>query len=290
MTLPDKRVHAFRPDLADVSLRHIVSAHKYVEPSLRQCVKGVVPLLDSPSPVAGRISEIRYGEFLDVFEERADGFAWVQNRSDRYVGYIHAQGALSDEIAALSNRVKVLHSFIYSDPDCKSPAIDRITLGSYVRVAGEQGQFMALVGGGYVFSGHIAPTWDTVVHDYAFTAGSLLGSPYLWGGRTPLGIDCSGLVQLALEMAGIESPRDSDQQLQAFGQPLPAHWHDVAWKRGDLVFFQGHVGIMASPSHIVHANAFSMRVTSEPLSHIIERGNEILAAGRPAPVAESSAA
>src|ERR1039458_6779057 len=95
----DPRLNAFRPDLADLSLRAAVKANAYVEPVLRQCLRGVLPLLNAPNFNAQQISQIRYGEFLDVFELRADGFAWVQNRTDRYVGYIPAEGALSDKIA-----------------------------------------------------------------------------------------------------------------------------------------------------------------------------------------------
>ncbi len=119
--------------------------------------------------------------------------------------------------------------------------------------------------------------------DYVFTAGRLLNVPYLWGGRTPKGIDCSGLVQLALEMAGIDCPRDSDQQREAFGKPLACHWRDVEWKRGDLVFFSGHVGIMTGTEQLIHASGHHMLVTAEPLIEAVNaRGIEVEAAGRPA--------
>ena len=105
--------------------------------------------------------------------------------------------------------------------------------------------------------------------------------PYLWGGRTPKGVDCSGLVQLALDLAGVAAPRDSDQQRQAFGQPLPNHWRDTVWRRGDLIFFPGHVGIMTNNEDMIHASAFDMKVVVEPLYDVVMRGSEILAAGRP---------
>jgi len=110
----------------------------------------------------------------------------------------------------------------------------------------------------------------------------MLHTPYLWGGRTPRGIDCSGLVQLSLEMAGIECPRDSDQQREAFGKPLPYHWRDMPWRRGDLVFFEGHVGIMTGVDSLIHASAFHMEVTVEPLiDAVFGRGTDIIAMGRP---------
>ncbi|MDX2027760.1 MAG: NlpC/P60 family protein [Alphaproteobacteria bacterium] len=282
----DPRTHAFRPDLADAALRATVTAARYVEPSIRQCVQGVIPLLATPDPDARQVSQIRYGEFLDVFEIRMDGFAWVQNRIDRYVGYLPSAGTLRDAIADLSWRLGALRSFVYPEPDLKSPPIDELTLGSYIQPGEKRGNFTALPGGGFVFTAHIVGAEAALTPDYAFTAGRLLNTPYLWGGRTPKGIDCSGLVQLALEMAGIESPRDSDQQREAFGQPLSRHWRDTPWKRGDLVFMKDdrgapHVGIMTNSDHMIHATASVMSVVVEPLFDVVLRGVEILAAGRP---------
>ena len=276
----DPRTHAFRPDLADAALRPLVTATRYVEPVLKQCVKGVVPLFAAPREDAPRVSEIRYGEFLDVIETRDDGFVWVQNRNDRYVGYIRATETLSEEVAALSYRINVLQALVYAAPDVKAPVLDRLTLGSYVCITGEEGAFLGLASGGFVFAKHVATTEESQTPDYVFTAGRLLGVPYLWGGRTTLGIDCSGLVQLALEMAGIDAPRDSDQQAEIFGRPLDTHWRDTIWRRGELVFFSGHVGLMTSHDHLIHANAHAMQVTVEPLAQVVARGIEITGVGR----------
>ena len=277
----DPRNHAFRPDLADLSLRDQVVAERYVEPVLRQCVCGVVPLFASPGADAPIVSQIRYGEFVDVFEIRADGLAWVQNRMDRYVGYMPADDVFSEEIADHSNRISVLQSFVYPEPDMKTQPVDALVLGSYVHVGAVEKSFRPLSNGGYVSAKHVAPADEMVTPDYVFTAGRLLNVPYLWGGRTPRGIDCSGLVQLALEIAGIDAPRDSDQQLAAFGEPLAFHWRDRSWRRGDIVFFPGHVGLMTGPDHLLHASAFDMKVVVEPLLDVVMRGNDILAVGRP---------
>jgi len=277
----DARVQAFRPDLADLALRDTVEASRYVEPVLRQCIRGVVPLLAAPEPEAPLLSQIRYGEFLDVFEIRDDGFAWVQNRADHYVGYIPSADVLSEEIADLSYRVSVLQSFIYPEPTIKAPPIDELMLGSYVHVGPVEGNFRRLASGGYVFAKHIALADDIYTADYVFTAGRLLHCRYLWGGRTPLGIDCSGLIQLALDLARIDAPRDSDQQAQLFGKPLTGHWRDRTWQRGDLVFFPGHVGVMTGGDYLLHASAFDMKVIVEPLLDVVARGNEIVATGKP---------
>lgn len=283
MPLLDPRIHAYRPDLADASLRGDVQAERYVEPVMRQCVRGVLPLLAEPKADARQTSQIRYGEFLDVFEMRADGFAWVQNRADHYVGYMPADDTLREYIADLTHQIGVLRTFVYPEPDLKSPPIDELTLGAFVQIEETQGDFVSIVSGGYVFARHVILAVDALTPDYTFTAGRLLSTPYLWGGRTPKGIDCSGLVQLVLEMGGIEAPRDSDQQCEAFGKPLENHWRDIAWQRGDLVFFPGHVGIMTGVDHMIHANAFTMDVLVEPLFDFMTRNQniEILAMGRP---------
>jgi hypothetical protein len=273
----DSRTNAFRADKADISLRGIVEAETYVEPILRQCLRGVVPLLAAPQADAKQVSQIRYGEFVDVFETTDDGFAWIQNRTDHYVGYVRAEGTFGDSIAMLSNRVNALRTFVYPSPDIKQPPVDTLTLGSFTGIAGQQGKFLELSNGGFVFAAHVMANEFALTPDYVFTAGRLLHVPYLWGGRTPDGIDCSGFIQLSLEMAGIECPRDSDQQRAAFGQPLTTHWRDTRWRRGDIVFFDGHVGFMTGLDHIIHANAHTMDVTVEPLADLVERGHPVIA-------------
>ncbi|MDD4615805.1 MAG: NlpC/P60 family protein [Alphaproteobacteria bacterium] len=276
----DPRINAFRPDLADIALHEQVKAETYVEPVLRQCVSGVLPMLDAPRQDAGQISQVRYGEFLDVFETREDGFLWAQNRTDRYVGYIPNAGAWGESIAMMSNRVTALCTFVYPEPDIKAPPVDELTLGSFVSIAGKTDRFLELTSGGFVFEAHVMATEYANAADYVFTAGRLLHTPYLWGGRTPKGIDCSGLVQLSLEMAGFDAPRDSDLQREAFGKPLEIHWRDMLWKRGDIVFFDGHVGFMADAENLIHANVHTMDVTVETLLDVVSRGSEIVAYGR----------
>ena len=147
-SVPDPRVNAYRPDLADIALANTLKADKYVEATIRQCVRGVLPLLSAPSFDAGMVSQIRYGEFLDVFEMRADGFAWVQNRTDRYVGYIPCEDAFSEHISDLSNRVTALRTYVYPEPSMKKTPFDELTLGAYVKPLGAEGDFLELDSGG----------------------------------------------------------------------------------------------------------------------------------------------
>lgn len=280
-TALDPRTHAFRPDLADQALVAFVESERYVESSLHQCVVGIAPLYTEPRDMSSRLSEIRYGEFVDLFEEREDGFAWVQNRNDRCVGYIKNDSSLNETIAALMNRVIALHTFVYEAPDVRSAVMHHLTLGSFVSLDGEEGDFYPLASGGYVFKKHVAPTDEAQTADYVFTAGQLLNVPYLHGGRTSLGIDATGLVQLALDMAGTDAPRFLDQQMELFGHPLPCHWRDITWKRGDIVFFNEHVGLMTNGDYIISADPLAMQVIVEPLEDLVQRKGSVIAAGRP---------
>ncbi len=281
MTKLDPRIHAYRPDLADVSLQSFVTAPRYAKPKLCQSIIGVAPLLAAPDTRAPLVSEIRYGEFIDVFEQRKDGFSWVQNRIDRSVGYMQTNGAFQETIAAQINKVSTRHTYIYTDPNIKSGIIDSLTMGSFVALSGDEKDFYPLATGGYAFKKHIAPIDEVNTIDYAYTAGLLLGTPYLSGGRTPLGIDTEGLIQFSLEMAGFETPRFYDQLKEMFSQPLPCHWRDVLWSRGDLVFFENpkHMGIMTSHDHMIHACPHAMQVVVEPLTDVMKLGYQIIAAG-----------
>ncbi len=284
----DPRVNAFRPDLADTALQSAVKAARYVNPSLRHCVRGLVSLVDAPNTGARKVSDIRYGEFLDVLEERKDGYFWVQNRFDRVVGYLRGKAILSEEIADLSYRLTALRTFVYQEPDERSAVLDCLTLGSYVSPRGGRGErFQALAGGGFVYAGHMAPSGEALCPDYVFTAGRFLGAPYLAGGRSPLGIDGGALVQIALDMAGYEVPRFADLQRSFLGQNLPMHWRDVIWRRGDLVFLQrhsdgaAHVGLMVDHLCLIHASVAAMQVVVDRLDDVVASGFDVVAAGRP---------
>lgn len=275
----DPRLNVFRPDLADESLVGQVAAVRYVRGEMARVAQSRLPMFGAPDLSGPMVSELRLGEFVDVFE-RSRSIAWVQNRSDRYVGYVAADG-LVNTIADPAYRVANLFTNLYMEPDIKTTPVDMLPFPARVAVAELMPDGWArLSAGGFVCTAHLEPA--TAVHrDFVFTAGRLLNVPYLWGGRTALGVDCSGLVQLALELAGLDCPRDSDLQCAAFGVAPPSDWRNYPFARGDLVFFPGHVGMMADSTHVVNANSHHLRVASEPLVELAARYNNHMAAIAP---------
>ncbi len=215
-----------------------------------------------------------FGETLTLYDE-GEGWAWVQLTRDAYVGYMPSEG-LARDILEPTHKVTALRTYVYPRPDSKSPPLALLSLNARVHAAGREGNYLALAHGDYVFAGHVAGLEENAA-DYVAVAETFLGTPYLWGGRTSLGLDCSGLVQLALEAAGQACPRDADMQGAELGRPID--WQGATLARGDLVFWDGHVGIMTSATDLLHANAHHMAVAVEPLAQARARiaafGSEI---------------
>ncbi len=265
--LPDPRRHAYRLDLAAETLRGLIEAERYVRGEPRQVGAPALPLRREPRFDATLDTEALLGETVTLYEE-SEGWAWVQLSRDGYVGYVPSEG-LTRALIAPTHRVSALRTYIYPQPDGKAPPLALLSLNALVSVAGEQGRFLALEGGGYVFARHALPIGEAAP-DYVAVAEAFLGTPYLWGGRTSVGLDCSGLVQLAAEAAGLTAPRDADMQAAELGRPI--EWQDGATlRRGDLVFWEGHVGIMTSAHELLHANAHHMAVAVEPLAEAMAR-------------------
>jgi cell wall-associated NlpC family hydrolase len=262
--LPDKRLNAYRTDLADDALRGRVDAPRYVTGERRQVAAPMLPVRREPRFDATLDTEALLGETVTVFDE-TEGWAWVQLARDRYVGYMPSEG-LSRRVVIPTHRVATLRTYVYLEPDGKAPALSLLSLNARVTCKAEEGKFLALAGGGFVPASHLTPEGE-VAPDHVAVAESFLGVPYLWGGRTSLGLDCSGLVQLTVEAAGHVCPRDADMQAAELGQPVDP----AALGRGDLVFWEGHVGIMKSGEHLLHANAHHMAVELEPLALARER-------------------
>ncbi len=264
----DRRITPFRPDLAASRLIGQVEARVFVDPEPARLVAASAPLRREPRPDAPLDTEALMGERVDVYE-RHEGWAWVQLAGDGYVGYL-PDDALRQDASEPSHRVCALRTFVYPGPSMKLPPLEALSLGAQVGVAGETGDFLVLADGGHVFAGHLLPQGRFEL-DFVAVAERFLHIPYLWGGKTSLGLDCSGLTQLALAAAGIPSPRDSDMLEAALGESVPFEESLAGLKRGDLVFWKGHVGVLTDPNTLLHATAYTMRVMAEPLREARDR-------------------
>ncbi len=261
----DPRMTPARGDLAASWLRDKVAADKFVEPSRQIILSPVASLYKSPDMDQSIETQLIYGEAIDVLEVKR-GWAWVQSVRDSYVGYIRAEhiGALKGDASA-THRVMNIGTFAYPGPDIKATPRHALSYGSHVRIVSEQGLFGELLTGGFVPLQHLAPI-DFHADEYLAEAFRFLGVPYLWGGRSHTGLDCSALVQLTLQACNIKCPRDSDLQEKMLGKPV-----DRAQVRGgDLVFFRGHVGIMVDENTLIHANDRAMAVSIDDLDEYIQ--------------------
>jgi hypothetical protein len=227
----------------------------------------------APDDGATAVSQLKYGEIFAVLD-LAGGWAWGYGQHDHYVGYLPA-AALREAGSAPTHRVVAPKAPLFARADIKAPVIDVLPIGATI-VGSEDGRFL-VTRDGFVHCRHVGPIAHRATDPVA-VGERLLGAPYLWGGRGADGIDCSGLVQLALDFAGIAAPRDSDQQ-RTLGRPLAP---DEGLRRGDLVFFPGHVGLMADGERLLHANAHHMATVIEPLADVIAR---LEAAGEARPIA-----
>ena len=264
----DPRKHPYRDDLAAEALRGRVAAPRYVAGEVRQVASAAAPVWSRPRPSAGWDTQALYGELVTVYDER-DGLAWVQLTHDGYVGYLPAD-ALSLAIAAPTHRVAVPGTCVYAAPDAKALTRLNLSLNAVVGVAEMGPSFAGLVGGGFVPARHLAAI-GTFAADFVAVAERFVATPYVWGGKTRQGLDCSGLVQTALHAAGLEAPRDSDMQMAELGAPVEVRSDLAGLKRGDLVFWRGHVGVLTDGATLLHANAHHMAVTAEPLRGAVDR-------------------
>lgn len=264
----DPRLTPANPQVADRSLRGRVVAERYVTATPRRIAVPVAPLRRAPSDTAGLDTEALHGDAVDLYDV-ADGFAFVRLVRDGYVGYLPA-AALGPADPEPTHRVTALRTFLYPEPDLKRPVRAHLSLGARLAATGVAGAYLETPGG-YVFGRHCGLLAE-VEPDYPATAARLVGTPYLWGGRTSLGLDCSGLVQLCLEAAGLPCPRDADLQARALGRSLPPALDGL--RRGDFVFWRGHVGLMLDPETLIHANGHHMAVAVEPLAEAVTRIRE----------------
>jgi cell wall-associated NlpC family hydrolase len=258
----DKRLFAVRADLADVRLKGRVEAARFSEGVPAQCAVPVAGVFRSPSDDAMQLTQMLWGEALLVFEQ-SNGWSWVQLDGDSYVGYVR-DTTLRDAKAMRTHRVSVPLAHLYPKPDIKSQPAIAVPMNAELCVTGENGDFHMLASGRHIHASHASTGTES---DFVSVAEQFLHSPYLWGGKTVMGIDCSGLVQIALQACGFDAPRDSDMQEHGLGVDISGE----TLRRGDLVFWKGHVGIMQDGTSLLHANGHHMMVVSEPLQVATQR-------------------
>lgn len=261
----DPRITPARGDLAAEHLAGLVEAERFVPPTPRTVCVPLAPVTATADGAAEMTTELLWGEAFDTYEE--DGmWAWGQARRDGYVGYVPRTCLDVAVDTPPTHRIAALSAPVFAVPDFKTRPGGHIPYGARVAVAetvdGNQGRYARLVGGGFVPEAHLARL-DMPASNWAGEAERFLGTPYLWGGRSPMGIDCSALVQLALDAAGQACPRDTDMQAGEVGETVAP---GTPPQRGDLIFWKGHVGVMLDAERLLHANIHHMAVAVETLA------------------------
>jgi cell wall-associated NlpC family hydrolase len=246
-----------------------VAAARYVAGEVYEVIEPQAPLRGEPSHDAPLLTEALKGERVTIYEKNAEGWAWGQLAADRYVGWLSAN-ALAPPGAPPTHKVVALRTLVFPGPSIKLTPREALPLGARIAVARRDDRMAVTPSGGYVPAAHLAPI-DVDETDFVAVAERFLGVPYLWGGKTALGLDCSGLVQIALAACGISCPRDSDMQEEALGSPVAAATDRSNLQRGDLVFWTGHVAIVRDRATFLHANAFHMAVAIEPIDDAVAR-------------------
>lgn len=261
------------PDVVELALAGEVGAVRYVDPRPLVCSAPRVPLRAAADAAAPAVSELLFGEGFDIVDTRSHaGGDWALGRcqADRYIGWVPL-AALALPGAPATHRISARRAPIFADAGIKAPVQAELPHGARL-AATPAGDFLALAGGGFVHARHAMPIAAPQWPGRFATAALFAGAPYLWGGRTPDGADCSGLVQAALAGEGIACPRDSDQQA-ALG--VAVKW--PAREAGDIICWPGHVGLLLGADLLCHANAHWMAVVTEPLADVVAR-----AGGEPA--------
>jgi hypothetical protein len=279
--MDDPRLTPARPEVAAKYLEGKVKAERFVAGETFEIVEAVAPLREGPSAESMLATQALKGERVTIYDRNGEGWAWGQLNNDGYVGWLPDR-ALAKPAAVPTHKVTALRTLAFPGPSIKLPPVDTLVMGTVLVVAREDGAFAETRDGRYLPRRHLGKL-DSFEKDFVDVAERFVGTPYLWGGKSSLGIDCSGLVQVSLNAAGTGCPRDSDMQRDSLGRALDPT-ESKRLQRGDLIFWQGHVAIVRNADSIVHANAHHMATvienTGEAIARIKAAGSEITAIKR----------
>jgi cell wall-associated NlpC family hydrolase len=238
---------------------------------LREVIEAQAPLRSHPAPDAPLDTEALKGERVIVDATTAEGWCHGTLEADGYAGWLPVN-ALAAPTGAATHKVAVPRALVFPGPSIKLTPIEALSLGCRLTVARSEEPFAVLASGGCIPLRHLARL-DAREPDFVAVAERFLHAPYLWGGKTSLGLDCSALVQLSLMAAAVQCPRDSHVQEAALGAPLALGDQQIPsdLRRGDLLFWPGHVAIARDSATLIHANAFHMAVAIEPAAEAVAR-------------------
>ena len=279
--MDDPRLTPARPDLAAKYLEGKVAAARFVEGETCEVMDAIAPVRRAPASDAEQLTQALKGERVTIYDRNGEGWAWGQLGSDGYVGWL-PDSALAKPSAKPTHKVAALWTFAFPGPSIKLPPIVSLPMGAVLAIIRDDGPFAVTSDGHYVPGQHLGAL-NTKAPDFVAVAERFVGVPYLWGGKSAFGIDCSGLVQISLTSAGTGCPRDSDMQCDGLGRALSVA-ESKHLKRGDLIFWKGHVAIVRDAEAIVHANAHHMATvienTKDAIARIKAAGNEVVAIKR----------